>query len=181
MSMPTVLILGQEGDTVEQEAMDLLSKNQRSQCKLESKRDKNRLTVMEEAKKANFIVMCYHDNPDEDKNTDSALLAQLGEHQDQLMLIADNREELMELLDNLDIQAFRSFKSSSGNRWQTQLLGEVTDWIRKQSQENGTEKSSIFERMLEYLTQTDKLLKVAGSVLIGITPIAAYLITALGD
>lgn len=181
MPIPNVLILGQEGNTVEQEAMDLLSKNQRSECKLESKRDKNRSTVMEEAKRANFIVMCYHDNPEEDKNTDSALLAQLGEHQDQLMLIADNREELMDLLDNLDIQAFRSFKSSSGNRWQTQLLGEVTNWVRKQSQENETEKGSVFERTLEYLTQTDKLLKVTASVLIGITPIAAYLITVFSD
>lgn len=173
MAMPKVLILGQAEGTFEQQAKELLSKNQRAQCKIESK---NSLHLLTEARNSHFIIMCYQHDLEEERNADSTLLAQLGEHEDQLMLFAENREELMDLLDDLNIHAFRIFKSSSGNQWQKQLLEEIIDWIVEHPPDlpDNIERGTFNKRWLTRLTRTDKMVKIIVSLLVGATTIIAY-------
>ena len=173
MARPNVLILGQAEEPFEQQTMELLATNQRSECTIESKDDRNLRNLMDEAEKSDFIIMCYRDDPEDEKEVDSKLLKDLRPHENHLMLIAENRDELMDTLDDMRIHAFRLFKSSTSNKWQKQLLEEVIDWKGKNE---GPERGPFHKQILNYLTRTDNVLKKVASIAAGAATILATIV-----
>ena len=174
MARPNVLILGQAEEPFEQQTMELLARNQRSECTIESKDDRK---LMEEAKNADLIIMCYRDDPEDEKEVDSKLLKDLRPHENQLMLIAENRDELMDTLDDLHIHAFRLFKSSTRNKLQTQLLEELIDWKEKNER---IEREPFHKQILNYLTRTDNVLKKVASIAAGAATVLATIVAFQG-